>query len=113
MKKGFQKIGMAIVAFIMFTGIMLLSVEKNRQGQWKFSTLSSLAQGGENGGGEEGDDEPLECPTGNVPGTYTKQKVETGIIVCVNGKEYICDKYKLTFQANAAGDECVYVFKLN
>lgn len=53
MKRKLQRVIMAIVAITMFTGIMLLSIEKNNHGQSEFATISSLAQGGENGSGEE------------------------------------------------------------
>ncbi len=50
MKKKLQKICMMAAAIVMFTGVMLLSLEKNDQGVWKFATVSSLAQGGEEEG---------------------------------------------------------------
>lgn len=106
MKRKLQKVIMAIVAITMFTGIMLLSVEKNNQGQWEFATISSLAQGGENGGGEECDEEPVECPPGTVRGKYEEDFVEDGIIVCVDGEKHECDKWRHTFKADASGPEC-------
>lgn len=50
MRNKLQKISMVVAAIVMFTGVMLLSVEKNEQGKWQVATVSSFAQGGESDG---------------------------------------------------------------
>ncbi len=49
MKKKLQKISIAVAAIVLFIGVMLLSIEKNDQVQWKVATVSSFAQGKERG----------------------------------------------------------------
>src|SRR5690554_5256656 len=38
----------------MFAGTLVLGMEQNNDGKWEFTSLKTLAQGGESGGGENG-----------------------------------------------------------
>ncbi|HUH18110.1 hypothetical protein [Albibacterium sp.] len=42
---------MTVAAIVLFTGVMLLNVEKNEQGHWEMATVSSFAQGESGAGG--------------------------------------------------------------
>lgn len=46
MKKKLQKMSVVVVAMVMFTGLLLLNLEKNEQGKWEVAVINSVAQGG-------------------------------------------------------------------
>lgn len=85
MNNKLQKIRMVIVSIVLFAGIILLSVEKNEQQQWRFAIASTFAQGesGESGDGGSGAQSILIVENG----TSTK---------CVGNKSYSVLSYSIS-----------------
>lgn len=82
MKTKLNKIGMTVVATVMFAATLFLSMEKNDQGQWQFSAATASASGSE-GGSENpailGEDDYEICDIAHHKWVFESETVVTSL----------------------------------